>query len=133
MGNSSSGHVCNSPQHASSPVYVSSSRASSIGDRYSITRLAGEDDVHVSTVSPAQQSQSEAQDHSGGRGDTHSPLVAISTMVSTPTTSVCGLQFFPYETYCHNRDMFRAASHTICTHGGSQGALPSSRIFKRGL
>ena len=35
-------------------------------------------------------SHSEAQDHSEGRGDTHSPLVAISTVVSTLTTSVCG-------------------------------------------
>ena len=40
---------------ASSPVYVKSSRASSTGDRCSITRLAGEVDVHVSTVPPAQQ------------------------------------------------------------------------------
>ena len=46
--------------------------------------------VHVSTVSPAQQSLSEAQDDPGGRGDTHSPLVAVTTMVSTLTKSVCG-------------------------------------------
>ena len=32
VGNSSSGHICHSPQHASSPVYVSSSGASSTGD-----------------------------------------------------------------------------------------------------
>ena len=58
------------------------------GDRFSTTRLAGEVDVHVSTISPTQQSHSEAQDHSGGRSDTNSPLVAITTMVSTPT--MCG-------------------------------------------
>ena len=53
--------------------------------------------VHVSTFSPAQQSHSEAQDHSGRRGDTYSPLVAVTTMVSTSTTSVCGPPcFFPY-------------------------------------
>ena len=46
--------------------------------------------VHVSTVSPAQKIHSEAQDHSSGRGDTHSPLVAITTVVSTFVTSVCG-------------------------------------------
>ena len=90
VGNSSSGHVCHSPQHASCPVYVSSSRALSTGDRCPVTGLAGEVDVHVFTVSPAQQSHSEAQDHSGGRGDTHSPVVAITTVVSTFTTSVCG-------------------------------------------
>ena len=55
-GNSSSGYVCHSPQHTSSQVHVSSSRASSTGDRSSVTRLAGEVDVHVSTVPPAQQS-----------------------------------------------------------------------------
>ena len=94
MGTSSSGHVCHSPQHASSPDYVSSSRASSTGNRCSVTRLAGEVDIHVSTVPPAQQSHSEAQDHSGGQGDTHSPLVAVTTLVSTLTMSVCGPPMF---------------------------------------
>ena len=87
VGGSSSGH---SPQLASSPVYVSSSGATSTGDRCSITRLAAVVNVHVSTISPAQQSHSEAQDDPGGRGDTHSPLVAVTTMVSTLTMSVCG-------------------------------------------
>ena len=47
--------------------------------------------------------------------------------------------FFPLffyksaETYCHNRDMSRAAGHTICMHVGSHAALPSSRVFERGL
>ena len=51
---------------------------------------AREVNVHVSIVSPAQQSDSEAQDHPGRRSDTNSPLVAVTTMVSTSTTSVCG-------------------------------------------
>ena len=55
MGHSNSGHVCHIPQIPSSPVYISYSRASSTGDRCSLTGLAGEVDVHVSTVSPAQQ------------------------------------------------------------------------------
>ena len=50
----------------------------------------GGPDVHVSTVSPAQQSHSEAQDHSDGRCDTHRPLVAVTTLVSTPATTECG-------------------------------------------
>ena len=79
MGNSSSGQVCHSPQHASSPVHGFSSGASSTGDRCFVTGLAGEVNVHVSTVSPAQQSHSEAQDHQDGRGDTHRPLVAVTT------------------------------------------------------
>ena len=88
--NSSSGQVCHSPQHASSPVHGSSPGASSTGDRCFVTGLAGEVNVHISTVSPAQQSHSEAQDHPDGRGDTHRPLVAVTTMVSTPATIECG-------------------------------------------
>ena len=53
VGNSNIGHVCHNPQHASSPVYVSNPRASSTGDRCSVTRLAGEVNVHVSTIPPA--------------------------------------------------------------------------------
>ena len=90
LENSSSGQVCHSPQHASSPVHGSSSGASSTGDRCFVKGLAGEVNVHVSTVSPAQQSHSEAQDHPDGRGDTHCPLVAVTTVVSTPATIECG-------------------------------------------
>ena len=32
--------------------------------------------------------------------------------------------------YCHNRDMSRIASCTVCVLGGSHAALPSSRIFE---
>ena len=94
VGNSISGHICHSPQHASSPVHVSSSRASSTGDRCLVTGLAGEVDVHVCTVPPAQQSHSEAQDHPEGRGDTYRPLVTVTTVVSTPATTECGSPTF---------------------------------------
>ena len=80
--------ICHSPKQASSPVYVSSS--TSTGNRCSVTRLAGAVIVHIFTVFPAQQSHSEAQDDPEGRDDTDSPLVAVTTMVSTLTTSVCG-------------------------------------------
>ena len=90
VGNSSSGQVCHSPQQASSPVHGSSSRALSTDDRCFVTGLAGEVNVHVSTISPAQQSHSEAQDHPDGRGYTHRPLVAVTTVVSTPATIECG-------------------------------------------
>ena len=53
LGNTHSGQVCHSPHHPSSPDYVSDSRALSTGDRCSVTGLAGEVDVYVSTVSPA--------------------------------------------------------------------------------
>ena len=52
--------------------------------------IDGEVNVHVSTVSPAQLSHSEAQEHPDWRGDTHRPLVAITTVVSTPATIQCG-------------------------------------------
>ena len=89
-GTPNSGHVCHNPQHASSPVYVSTSRASSTGDRCSVTRLAGKLDEQFSTVSPAHQSHSETMDHPGGQSDTNCPLVAITIVVSTPNTSVFG-------------------------------------------
>ena len=90
VGNSSSGQVCHSPQPASSPVHGSSSGASSTGDRCFVTGLPGEVNVHVSTVSPAQQSHSEAQDHPDGQVDIHRPLVAVTTVVSSPATIECG-------------------------------------------
>ena len=79
VGNSSSLQVCHSPQHASSPVHGSSSL--STGNRCFVTGLVGEINIHVSTVSPAQQSHSEAQDHQEGQGDTHLPLVAVTTVL----------------------------------------------------
>ena len=47
-------------------------------------------DVHVSTVSPAQPSHSEAQVNPGGGGDTSSPQVAVTTVVSTLATTLYG-------------------------------------------
>ena len=57
LGNPNSGHVCHSPQHASSPV--SEPRA------LVIDALSGEVDVHVSTV-PLYRNHTETQDHPGG-------------------------------------------------------------------
>ena len=85
MGNSNRGHVCHSPQHPSSPVYVSDSGALSFGSICSVTGLAGEVDVHVSTIPPAQQSHSETKGHPGRRDNSNSPLVAITTVVPTST------------------------------------------------
>ena len=90
MLNSNSGHVCHSPQYTSSPVHVSSFRAPGTGDRCSVTRLAGEVDVHVSAISPAQPGHLGTQDHPGGQSDTNSPLVVITKVVPTSTTYVCG-------------------------------------------
>ena len=42
------------------------------------------------TPFPLLKSHSDAQDNPGGQGDTNSPLVAITTVVSTFIMSVCG-------------------------------------------
>ena len=54
-----------------------------------VSGLAGEVNVHVSSIPSAQQSHSEAPVHPGGRSNSHSPLVAESVIVSTPTLSLC--------------------------------------------
>ena len=83
-------HVCNTVKLPPSSVHVSNSGAKSPSGGCSVSGLAGEVNVHVSPIPPAQQSHSEALIHSGGRGSSRSPLVADSVMVSTPTTSLCG-------------------------------------------
>ena len=90
LGDTRSRHVCDSVELPPSSVHVSSSGAKSPSGGCSVSRLAGEVNVHVSTLSPAQQGRAEVTVHPCGRGDSRSPLVAVSTVVSTPTTSLCG-------------------------------------------
>ena len=90
LGHARSRHVCDTVELPPSSVHVSSPGAESCSGGCSVSRLAGEVNVHVSSFSPAQHGHAEAAVHSGGRGDSRSPLVAVSTMVSTPTTSLCG-------------------------------------------
>ena len=74
---------CNSVELPPSSVHVPSGGCS-------VSGLAGEVDVHVSSIPSAQQSHSEVPVHPGGRGNSHSPLVAESIVISTPTSSLCG-------------------------------------------
>ena len=90
LGNPSSGHVCNCFKLLPSSVHISDSGATSTGGGCSVSGLAGEVDVHVSSVSPAQQGYSETTVDTGGRGDSDSPLVAETVMVCTPSLSLCG-------------------------------------------
>ena len=90
LGDTRSQHVCDTVELPPSSVHVSSSGAKSPSGGCSVSRLAGEVNVHVSTLSPAQQGRAEVTVHPCGRGDSRSPLVAVSTVVSTPTTSLCG-------------------------------------------
>ena len=90
LGDTRSRHVCNSVELPPSSVQVSNSGANSPSGGCSVSRLAGEVNVHVSPILSAQQSHSEAPVHPDGRGNSHSPLVAESVVVSTPTLSLCG-------------------------------------------
>ena len=89
LGDTRSRHVCDTVELPPSSVYVSSSGANSPSGGCSVSRLAGEVNVHVSPIAPAQQGLAETTVHSGGGGDPCSPLVAVSVVVSTPTTSLC--------------------------------------------
>ena len=68
----------------------SNSRATSPSGGRSVSGLAGEVNVHVSSIPSAQQSHSEALVHLGGRGNSRSRLVAETVIVSTSTSSLCG-------------------------------------------
>ena len=90
LGDTRSQHVCDTVELPPSLVHVSSSGAKSPSGGCSVSRLAGEVNVHVSSIPPAQQGHAEATVHSGGGGDPCSPLVAVSVVISTSTTSLCG-------------------------------------------
>ena len=90
LGHTRSRHVHNTVELPPSSVHVSNSGAKGPSGGCSVSGLAGEVNVHVSSIPPAQQSHAEASIHSGGRGNSHSPLVAVSVVVSTSTTSLCG-------------------------------------------
>ena len=74
------------------PAYfhVSNSGDSSTGGACSVSGLAEEINVHVSAVSSAQQGHSEVTCHPGSRSDIDSSLVAVTALVSTPTSTLCG-------------------------------------------
>ena len=81
-------HVC--VKLPPSLVHVSNSGATSPSGGCSVSGLAGEVNVHVSSIPSAQQIHSEAPVHPGGRSNSYSPLVAKTVVVSTPTSSLCG-------------------------------------------
>ena len=90
MADTSSRHVCDCVELPPSLVHVSNFGATSPSSGCSVSGLAGEVNVHVSCIQSAQQSHSEAPVHPGGRSNSHSPLVAETVVVSTPTSSLCG-------------------------------------------
>ena len=80
----------NTVELPTSSVHVSNSGAKSPSGGCSVSGLAGDVNVHVSPIPPAQQNHAEASVDSGGGGNSRSPLVAVSVVVSTSTTSLCG-------------------------------------------
>ena len=80
LGDTRSPHVCDTVELPPSLVHVSSSGVKSPNGGCSVSRLAGEVNVHVSTFSPAQQGRAEITVHSSGRCDPRSPVVAVSTV-----------------------------------------------------
>ena len=90
LGDTSSRHVHDCVELPPSLVHVSNSGATSPSGGCSVSGLAGEVNVHVSSIPSAQQSHSEAPVHPGGRSNSHSPLVAETVVVSAPTSSLCG-------------------------------------------
>ena len=89
MGNSTGGHVCDSPQHPPTSVHVSDSGASSTGGGCSASGLTGEINVHISAIF-SQQGHSEITCHPGSKSDIDSSLVAVTAVFSTPTSTFCG-------------------------------------------
>ena len=139
LGGPSSGHVCNCGKLPPSSVHVSDSGATSTGGGCSVSGLAGEVDVHVSSFSPAQQVIQKLRSTQEAEVILIAEviLVAETVMVSTPTLSVWTIpcSFHTARIFCHNRvrDTSRTVSRTICIHGGSRATLQSSRLFRRGF
>ena len=96
LGDTRSRHVCDCVALPPSLVHVSNSGATSPSGGCSVSGLAGEVNVNVSSIPSAQQSHSEALVHPGGRSNSYSPLVAETVVVSTPTSSLCGSPPVPY-------------------------------------
>ena len=112
MGNSNSGHVCYSPQHPS-PQLISQILEPQALAIEALSQDSGMEDVHVSTVSLAQQIHSESMCHPGRQANSYCPLVADTAMVPTPASTVCGP---PSHHSILRRGSSRMESHTICTH-----------------
>ena len=122
LGDPSSGHVCNCFKLPPSSVHVSDSGATGTGGGCSVSRLAGEVDVHVSLLSKVIQKLQSTQ-------EAEVILIApwwpkqlwfphlLRLCVDRPRS------FLAIEIFCHN--MIR---NTVCTHGGSCATLQSSKL-----
>ena len=122
LGHTRSRHVFNIVELPPSSVHVSNSGAKSPSGGCSVSGLAGEVNVHVSPIPPAQQSHSEASIHSGGRGSSHSQSWfphLLRLCVDHPLV-------LPYRRDLlsqQSQEYISDGSRFICTHGGSHATL----------
>ena len=138
LGDTRSRHVCDTVELPPSSVHVSSSGATGSSGGCSVSGLAGEVNVHVSPIPPAQQGHSETSVHSGCVGDPSSPPggrpsrgfhICYVSLWNTLWFSLTVGIFCPSRT----RSTSQTESRTICTYGGSHATLQSSRLFGQGL
>ena len=117
---------CDSVELPPSSVHVSSSGTTNPSGGCSVSGLAWEVNVHVSSIQSAQQSHSEAPVHPGAEVFLVAPWWPkqswfphlLRLCVDHP---LC----FPYrrDLLSQQDSMSRTESHTICTHGGSHVTL----------
>ena len=129
MENSNSGHVCHSPQHSYSPVYVTIPEPRTLAIDVLSQYWQGRS-MYMFPPFPLLNKVIQKL------GFTQEGKVILKApwWPSQPWflhLSVCGPLLHHSGTYCHNRGMSRMASRTICMHGGSLAALPSNRIYKK--
>ena len=118
MGNSNSGHVCHSPQHASSPVYVSNLGYSSIGGKCSDKERS----MFMFPLFPLLNKVIQKL-----RTTQEDKVILIAHWWSHNRGFHIYYVFFSYRQDLLSQQM---ASRTICILGGSHAALPSSIIFE---
>ena len=134
LGDTSSRHVSDSIELPPSLVHVSNSGATSPSGGCSVSGLAGEVIVHVSSIQSAQQSHSEAPVHSGGRSNSHSPLVA-ETVVVPHLLRLCVDHhlFFPYRRYILSQQDQKYVSDGKSYHLHSCGTIKQQAFQTRSL
>ena len=115
--------------------FVSSSGALSIGDRCSVTRLAGEVGVLFSTFPLLSQVIQKLRTIQEGEVILIAPWWPsqpwFSHLLHLCVDHPC---FFPYrETNCHNTDMYQGASHTICMQRLSCSTTKQQDFQRRSL
>ena len=129
MENFNSGHVCYSPQHSYSPVYVPIPEPRTLAIDALSQDWQGRSMYLFPPFPLLNKVIQKLRSTQEGKIILKAPWWASQPWFLH--LSVCGPPSHHSGTYCHNRSMSRMASRTICMHGGSHAALQSSRIYKK--